>query len=60
MGKDLDAGEDWKQEEKGTAEDKIAEWHHWLDEHEFEQLQEMVKDRESWHAAVHGVSKSRT
>ena len=59
-GKDPDAGEDWKQEEKGTAEDKIAEWHHWLDEHEFEQLQEMVKDRESWHAAVHGVSKSRT
>ena len=23
-------------------------------------LQEMVKDREAWHAAVHGVSKSRT
>ena len=24
------------------------------------QLQEMVKDREAWHAAVHGVPKSRT
>ena len=23
-------------------------------------LQEMVKDRETWHAAVHGVAKSRT
>ena len=23
-------------------------------------LQEMVKDREAWHAAVHGVTKSRT
>ena len=23
-------------------------------------LQELVKDRETWHAAVHGVSKSRT
>ena len=23
-------------------------------------LREMVKDREAWHAAVHGVSKSRT
>ena len=23
-------------------------------------LQEMVKDREAWHAAVHGVEKSQT
>ena len=23
-------------------------------------LQEMVRDREAWHAAVHGVSKSQT
>ena len=23
-------------------------------------LQEMVKDRDAWHAAVHGVAKSRT
>ena len=23
-------------------------------------VQEMVKDREAWHAAVHGISKSRT
>ena len=23
-------------------------------------LQEMVKDREDWHAAVHGVTKSQT
>ena len=33
--KDHDAGKDWKQEEKGTTEDKIVEWHHWLDGHEF-------------------------
>ena len=26
----------------------------------FRKLQEMVKDREAWHAAVHGVIKSRT
>ena len=32
-----DAGKDWSQEEKGTAEDEIVGWHHWLNEHEFEQ-----------------------
>ena len=36
LGKDPDAGEDWKQEEKGTTEDKMAEWHHWVNGHEFE------------------------
>ena len=30
------AGRDWGQEEKGTAEDEMAGWHHQLDEHEFE------------------------
>ena len=30
-----DAGRDWGQEEKGTTEDEMAAWHHWLDEHEF-------------------------
>ena len=36
-GKDPDAGKDWRQEEKGTAEDEMAGWHHWLNGHEFEQ-----------------------
>ena len=31
IGKDLDAGRDWGQEEKGTTEDEMAGWHHWLD-----------------------------
>ena len=35
--KDPDAGKDWGQEEKGTTEDKLVEWHHRLDGHEFEQ-----------------------
>ena len=35
IGKDLDAGKDWKQEEKGTTEDEMAGWHHQLDGHEF-------------------------
>ena len=39
IGKDPDAGKDWRQEEKGMAEDKMAGWHHWLDGLEFEQAQ---------------------
>ena len=35
-GKDPDAGKDWGQEEKGTTEDEMVGWHHWLDGHEFE------------------------
>ena len=35
--KDPDAGKDWRQEEKGTTEDEMVGWHHWLDGHEFEQ-----------------------
>ena len=36
IGKDPDAGKDWRQEEKGTTEDEMAGWHHQLDGHEFE------------------------
>ena len=35
IGKDSDAGKDWGQEEKGTTEDEMAGWHHWLNGHEF-------------------------
>ena len=34
--KDPDAGKDWRQEEKGTTEDEMAGWHHWLDGRESE------------------------
>ena len=34
--KDPDAGKDWGQEEKGTTEDEMVGWHHWLNGHEFE------------------------
>ena len=37
IGKDPDAGKDWRQEEKGMTEDGMVGWHHWLDGHEFEQ-----------------------
>ena len=38
-GKDLDAGKDWGQEEKGASEDEMVGWHYWLNGHEFEQTQ---------------------
>ena len=36
LGKDPDAGKDWRQKEKWTTEDEMAGWHHQLDGHEFE------------------------
>ena len=39
IGKDLEAGKDWGQEDKGAAEDEMLGWHHWLKGHMFEQTQ---------------------
>ena len=36
LGKDPDAGKDWRQEEKGTTEDEMFGWQHWLGGHESE------------------------
>ena len=36
-GKDHDVEKDWGQEEKGTTEDEMVGWHHWLDGHELKQ-----------------------
>ena len=36
IGKDLDAGKDRRQEQKGATEDEVVGWHHWFDGHEFE------------------------
>jgi len=36
IGKDPDAGKDWRQEEKGATEDEIVGWHHRFNGHEFE------------------------
>ena len=36
-GKDPDVGKDWRQEKKGTTEDEMVEWDHWLNGHEFEE-----------------------
>ena len=34
--KDPDSGKYWRREEKGTTEDEMVGWHHWLNEHESE------------------------
>ena len=40
--------------------DEMAGWHHRLDGREFDELRELVMDREAWHAAIHEVTRSRT
>ena len=50
--KDPDAGKDWRQEEKGTLEYKMAGWHHGLNRHEF------ISSRSCWRTGKPGELQS--
>ena len=57
-GKDPEGGKDWREEEKGTTEDEMAGWHHWLDGLESEWTLGVGDGREAWHATVRRVAES--
>ena len=48
-----------KAREKGITEDEMVGWHHDSIDMSLCKIQEMVKDREAWHATDHGVAKSQ-
>ena len=56
IGKDPDAGKDWRQKEKRAIEDEMVGWHHQFNGHE---LGETLGGGEAWHTAFCGVTKSQ-
>ena len=60
IGKDPDAGEDRRQEEKGMTEDEIAGWHHQLNGHEFEQALGDSEGQGSPAFCFRGIAMSKT
>ena len=58
IGNDPDAGKDWRQQEKGTTEDEVVGWHHWLDGHEWASF--IVGDGQgNWYAASMELQRVR-
>ena len=58
--KDPDAGKDCRREEKGMTEDEVVDGITDSMDVSLSELRELVMDRETWRAAIHGVTKSRT
>ena len=60
IGKDPGAGKDWRQEEKGTTENEMLDAITDSMDTSLSKFQELAMDRVTWHAAIHGVTKSQT
>ena len=58
-GKDPDAGNGWRQKEKGTTMDEMVGWHHRLNGHEFEQALGVGDGQGSLECCSHGITQSR-
>ena len=56
-GKDTDAGKDWKQEEKGVADNEMVREHHGLNRHNLSKFWKIVKDR--GHQCAAGLGSHR-
>ena len=59
IGKDPDAGKDWRQKEEVTEDEMVRQHHHSMDMH-LSKVRKRMKDRGTWLAAVHGVPKKGT
>ena len=57
VGKDPDAGKEWRHNEKGAAEDETIRQCHQLNGHDLSNFWNTVKDREAW---IHEVTRSQT
>ena len=60
IGKDPDAGKDWRHKKKRVTEDEIVRWHHQLNGHEFEEIPGNTKGQESLECCRTWVAKSWT
>ena len=60
IGKDPNAGQDWRREEKRTTENEMVGWHHRLDGHEFEQALGVGDGQGGLACCIHGITNSRT